>query len=746
MKPAPQECWHIWIDTGGTFTDCVALAPDGSPRRAKVLSSGKLRFAVEHVDDEQTIALAGPWPSVPNLMAGWSLQPRDGQGAVPIASFDAEQGLVHLAAPLERRLKSGDPVDVHSPEDAPVLAARIVTSTAPGSEFPPIRMRLATTRGTNALLERRGHPPVLFITKGFGDLLEIGTQARPELFARDIIKPRPLYACTVEVDERLTAQGTVLRPLNEAQLRESARRLVIEGHTVAAVAFMHSYLNPVHELRVAEILMEEGFEVVRTSASLAPLIRLLPRAQTTVVDAYLSPIISETIRRVREGIGGEKLQSLHLMTSAGGLSRDGRYHPKDSLLSGPAGGVVAIAAAARGTGLGKVIGFDMGGTSTDVARWDGAFGYVFEHRIGDATLVAPALAIESVAAGGGSICKFAEGRLQVGPESGGAQPGPACYGAGGPLTITDVNLLMGRLATGSFEIPLNRDAAVEALQALRDELQSSTGEHASEEAILNGLLAIANERMAGAIRQVSIAQGYDPAEYALVAFGGAGGQHACAIAELLGIGRILVPADASVLSAVGLGQAAIERIAERQVLLTIRGSELEALMRMAGELESEARRELEEEGLKPEQVSRKRIICSMRYVGQDATLPIDWDGRSNPAINFEARYAEVFAYTPTGRAIELESMRVVVATEAESRDVAMPVEPVAFKSTVSQRCHTGGEWRNVPVRRQEALSVGMKINGPALIVGRSTVTLVDVKWVAEPNEQGGLLLARSHTP
>src|SRR5690606_39160001 len=235
----------------------------------------------------------------------------------------------------------------------------------------------------------------------------------------------------------------------------------------AAVAFMHSYLNPVHELRVAEILMEEGFEVVRTSASLAPLIRLLPRAQTTVVDAYLSPIISETIRRVREGIGGEKLQSLHLMTSAGGLSRDRRYHPKDSLLSGPAGGVVAIAAAARGTGLGKVIGFDMGGTSTDVARWDGAFGYVFEHRIGDATLVAPALAIESVAAGGGSICKFAEGRLQVGPESGGAQPGPACYGAGGPLTITDVNLLMGRLATGSFEIPLNRDAAVEALQALR---------------------------------------------------------------------------------------------------------------------------------------------------------------------------------------------------------------------------------------------------------------------------------------
>jgi 5-oxoprolinase (ATP-hydrolysing) len=545
------------------------------------------------------------------------------------------------------------------------------------------------------------------------------------------------------VEERLTAQGDILRPLNEDKLRMRAREMTERGHTVAAVALMHSYLNPVHEQRVAEILVEEGFRTIKASAPLAPLIRLLPRAQTTVVDAYLSPIIEETIRQVRQGIGEGSLKSLHLMTSAGGLTRDSRFHAKDSLLSGPAGGVVAIATAARDVGIQKVIGFDMGGTSTDVARWDGEYSYVFEHRISDAMLVAPAMAIESVAAGGGSICKFEEGRLQVGPESGGAQPGPACYGAGGPLTITDINLLLGRLVTDSFEIPLDHQAAESALNDLRTELVRSTGEDATNEAILNGLLAIANERMAGAIRQVSIAQGYDPAEYALVAFGGAGGQHACAIAELLGINRILVPADASLLSALGLGQAAIERIAERQVLRPFDEMGVEQLKEIAKELEAEALKDLEEEGLAADQISQRRIICSIRYVGQDATLPIDWDGEQSPAIPFEYRYKETFAYTPEGRRIEIESIRVILAANSGTHDVSMPAVDREEGEVHRQLCHVAGEWSNVPIYRQEALHKVQRLQGPALIVGRSTVTLVDVMWGAEPNEKGGLLLARS---
>ncbi|HET9229403.1 MAG TPA: hydantoinase/oxoprolinase family protein, partial [Thermoanaerobaculia bacterium] len=434
-----------------------------------------------------------------------------------------------------RILELDGPVDgdgafeLRSPEEAPVLAARLVTGTPLDQPLPEIAMRLATTRGTNALLERKGAPTVLFITRGFADLLLIGDQQRPDIFALDIRKPRPLYEKVVEVTERLAADGSVLVPLD-------IRIEPLPGIEAAAVALMHSYRNPVHEEAVGELLREAGFRHVSLSSRLAPLIKLVPRAETAVVDAYLSPILEDYLDRV-----GSVVSNVHVMTSAGGLVRAGSFHAKDSLLSGPAGGVVGAALSGRRSGFDKIIAFDMGGTSTDVARYDGDFEYLFEHRVGDAHLVAPALAIESVAAGGGSICGFDGAQLRVGPESAGAWPGPACYGAGGPLTLTDVNLILGRLDPDRFEIPLDAEAAERALESV------------GAKEMLDGFLEIANERMAEAIRSISLRRGYDPAEYALVAFGGAGAQHACALAELLGIGHVIVPRDAGLLSALGLG-------------------------------------------------------------------------------------------------------------------------------------------------------------------------------------------------
>ena len=376
-------------------------------------------------------------------------------------------------------------------------------------------------------------------------------------------KPEPLYEHVVEVPERLAADGSVVESLSLDELRPRVEGLREKGVRVAAIALLNAYRNPRHERALRGFLLEQGFEHVSASSELAPRIQLLPRAETAVVDAYLAPVIRDYLERVGEGLPSG---TLHAMTSAGGLQRAGSFAAKDSLLSGPAGGVVGAAAAARRSGFARVLAFDMGGTSTDVARFDGDYEYQFEHSVGDAHLFAPALAIESVAAGGGSVCGVESGGLHVGPRSAGADPGPACYAAGGPLTITDVNLLLGRLDPGRFTIPIDADSRPSGAHRVREHLREQTGEAADPDVLLEGFLEIANERMARAIRAVSLRRGYDPAGYALVAFGGAGGQHACAVAERLGVGTVLVPARASLLSAHGLADAVLERFEERQVL------------------------------------------------------------------------------------------------------------------------------------------------------------------------------------
>jgi 5-oxoprolinase (ATP-hydrolysing) len=817
--------WRLAVDTGGTFTDCLAVDPRGRLRRAKVLSTAALRTRIAARLGEAAVRLmpiggAGGGSLPAGFFAGCSLRllgsgeagaagwrvlasgpegagsasdgpwedagGTTGAGAAAAAAAGAagDNGparrlgaTLRLDWPLPAGELAGAAVELQAAEEAPVLAARLVTATPPGQPLPPLAMRLATTRGTNALLERKGAPVALFLTRGFADLLRIGTQQRPELFALAVERPAPLYRAVVEVDERLAADGSEIAPLDLAAVRGPAGELLAAGVSCAAVALLHSYRDPRHERELGAFLRELGFRHVSLSAELAPLIKLLPRAETAVVDAYLAPVLADYLAAVAAELPSG---ALHVMTSAGGLVRASSFRAKDSLLSGPAGGVVGAARAGRASGFERVIAFDMGGTSTDVARFDGDFEYLFEHRVGDAHLVAPALAIESVAAGGGSICAYHGGRLQVGPESAGAWPGPACYGAGGPLTLTDVNLLLGRLAAGRFEIPLDPGAAERAATALLDSLEVvPAGEPepaaARRDEVLAGLLAIADERMAEAIRGISLRRGYDPAEYALVAFGGAGAQHACAVAALLGMDTVLVPADAGLLSALGLGAAVVERFAQRQVLLPLAAAAAH-LDGWCEELGREAAAAVAAEGVPQAEVEVRRRIVALRFAGQESTLPVEYLGAAALAGAFAAAYREVYGYEPEGRAIEVESLRVVASSgrvaasaaqgtaQEDTKERAKDASPfggagdggeagdaadageagpaAAVHRVTMQQAFIGGAWRELPAYERSSLVVGADFAGPALVVEDHTATVVEADWTCRLDETAALVLRR----
>lgn len=727
---AQADAWRLWIDTGGTFTDCLAFDPSGEMQRIKVLSSSALRGVVLEVADEQTLRLALPYVLPDGFLTGARLVALDADVEASIDRSTAA-GSLELAEPVE--LAAGQRCEVRTGEEAPVLAARLATGTSVEDRLPPIDMRLATTRATNALLERSGGSTALFITRGLADLLEIGTQQRPDLFALEIRKRRPFYTEVVEVDERLDADGRVLRPLAEERLTETATSLVSGGVTSAAVALLHSYRDDRHERAVRDVLRRCGFLHVSCSAELAPLIRLLPRAETAVVDAYLSDVIETYLGAVERTLRQGRLR---VMTSAGGLSSSVGFRPKESLLSGPAGGVVGAARAGSQSGRARVISFDMGGTSTDVARYDGDFDYQFETEVGEARILAPALAIETVAAGGGSICRFDGRQLKVGPQSAGADPGPACYGAGGPLTLTDVNLLLGRLDPGYFEIPLVVERAESALVGLLSELEVA-GMALSRDEVLLGLLSIANERMAEAIRRISVRKGYDPADYTLVAFGGAGAQHALALASQLGMESVLVPEDASLLSAWGLGHAMVERFVERQVLTTAPVYQ-ERVTDELGSLEDEAREAVAAQDIAASEIDIRRRLMSLRLVGQESTLDVDYDG-SRPIVDlFKEAYLGRFGYPPPDRQIEVESVRVVASARASESPARVPTEPCDAVPGGVRRCLLAGAWQEVPVFEREGLAAGAELRGPALVVERFSVTVVEAGWRCRVEAHGGL--------
>ncbi|HEV7587014.1 MAG TPA: hydantoinase B/oxoprolinase family protein [Longimicrobium sp.] len=731
--PAP---WQIWIDTGGTFTDCLARDPGGRLHRAKMLSSSALRATVSRALAPDALRIEEDWGAPQGMVDGFRVRLL-GLPHPPtrVTTYDLKSGTVYLDRPLHEHPPAGTTLEFVSPEEAPVLAARLVTATPLGGRLPPLAMRLATTRGTNALLERRGARVALFITRGFGDLLRIGTQQRPDLFALRVTTREPLYEAVVEVDERLAADGSVLAPLDAGALAETAAALAAPGIEAAAVALMHAYRNPAHELALAEVLRGAGFRHVSLSSGLAPLIKLLPRAETAVVDAYLSPVIGAYLERVASSLPGG---SLHVTTSAGGLVRPDDYRAKDSLLSGPAGGVAGAAYAGRRSGCERVIAFDMGGTSTDVARYDGAFEYVWEHEVGGGRIFSPALAIETVAAGGGSICTLDAEGLRVGPESAGAAPGPACYGAAGPLTITDCNLLLGRISPHRFAIPVHAAPAADAADALLREVQARTGEETTREALLAGLLDIADERMADAIRTISLRRGYDPAEYALVAFGGAGGQHACAVASRLGVRTVLIPPDAGLLSALGIGAAPLERIAERQVLRPLADAgDVGALF---AELADEAVREVAREGVDASTVAVRRRIANVRYAGQESSLAVEWAPGTSLEAAFHERYAAVYGHHPDARAVELESIRAIASTAPDEPEVEETPERFPAATSGTRRVWLSGGWRKVPCYERANLAPGASFAGPAVVTESHAATLVAEGWTAETDGAGALVL------
>ena len=624
--------WCIAADTGGTFTDCHALDPQGRESRCKVLSTGHLRAVVECRTNIH-VRLSGLPPLPAGFLAGFHIQDVGSTDARTITAFDHATGEITLDAPPS--WQSGTLLELTTGEEAPVLGARILTNTPPGCEFPPLNLRIATTRATNALLEHKGGRIALFITRGFGDLLQIGDQRRSDLFALKH-EPRVIFheiAC--EVPERLSISGEVLEALDEAHVRSAAQDCIAQGITTAAISLLHGHAHPEHELRVAAILRECGFTHLTHSHQTAAFAKLLPRTQSSVADAYLHAPVQSFLNGIRR-----VSPDMKVMTSAGGLKSADDIRPKDMLLSGPAGGAIGAANAARRLGITKIITFDMGGTSTDVARIDTRPGYRFSQNVAGMQLLAPCVAIETVAAGGGSICHLTHHGLAVGPQSAGSNPGPACYGKGGPLTITDVNLLLGRFDPARAPIPLDVAAARRRLS----ELHAQTGSTGTEAELLQSLLRLAVEHMTDAIRRISISEGFAPADHALLAFGGAGPQHACAVAESLGMRTILVPEHAGILSAVGLQEAVPERIIEKEFRQPL-----------------EAARAILPAELASLPQGERTQIAELCLKGQDTPLQVEFTTPADLPRLYAAVYERLFGYPPPeGREIELVSLRIIL--------------------------------------------------------------------------------------
>ena len=622
----------------------------------------------------------------------------------------------------------------------PIVAMRELSGTAADEPLPAADVFLGTTRGTNALLTRGGAKTAFVTTKGIKDLILIGDQARPHLFKLSVIKPQPLYESAIEIDERILADGTVERKPNRDEIREQLIALRNAGIESLAVCLMHGYKYPEHEKIVGSIASELGFEHCRLSSEVAPLIKILPRAETTVLDAYLNPVLANYLDEIESQLApGSKLR---LMTSDGGLVSRNRFSGKDSVISGPAGGVVGAASVAQQMGLSKVIGFDMGGTSTDVSRFDGEFEREYEATKAGVRIVTPMLAIQTVAAGGGSVCGFDGVRLTVGPESAGANPGPACYGNGGPLAVTDLNLFLGRIAEDHFPFPLDKAAVEQRLEEIAHQVEDSTNKRMSKIELAEGFLKIANNKMALAIRDVSVAKGYDPRDYTMVSFGGAGSQHSLAVAEVLGIKSVLDHPDSSILSAVGIGLADQTSSAAVAVLEEYSENRLQTLEPEFKKLETTVRRQLEEDGCAAQQIKVTRAL-DLRYKGTADSQTIEWPDDRDFLKGFNAQHQRQFGYTQDSK-LEIVAARVTANSLAEALELlTAPDETREVTSDASQAMVFSGEKVEAQKFDRTKLLEGDQIQGPAIIADRISTVIVDPGWQATV-WTGNRLLIESH--
>ena len=679
--------WQFWIDRGGTFTDVVARQPDGALKTLKLLSENPGRY-----------------------------------------------------------------------DDAAIAAIRQLLGLAESDSLPPLRVaaiKMGTTVATNALLTRAGEPTLLATTRGFADALAIGYQNRPKLFARQIEKAAPLYKDVVEIDERIAADGAVVTPLDVAQAEAALRRAYESGLRAVAIALMHAWRNPAHELALGALAKKIGFTQITLSHEVDPAIKLVLRAETTVADAYLTPVVKRYVAQVAAPAADIPL---FFMQSNGGLVDAASFRGRDAVLSGPAGGIVGATAAAKRAGLSPVVTFDMGGTSTDVAWWDGSFERADQSTHAGVRVRAPMLAIHTVAAGGGSILKLDNGRLRAGPESAGADPGPASYRRGGPLTVTDANVVLGRIQPDFFphvfgpsgDQPLDPVPAARAFEALaaRMHLESGGADTAGAKRALSppdiaeGFLAVAVENMAHAIKHVSIARGHDVTKAALVAFGGAGGQHACKVAEALGVERVLIHPLAGMLSAFGIGQADLLAVAAKPVERALDDALIAELRAALDALQSQARASLAQSPVRPARVRLTEIV-KVRIDGSDTALPIPFGTASDVRAAFIALHKKTFGFEPASTRLIVESVRLEAAGEMATPALAAPVtggKPAAPLAQVP--LFVDRHYRDVPAYRRGELAAGQRIAGPALVIEDGATTVIDAGWSGVLSDQGDLLLER----
>lgn len=675
--------WDFWIDRGGTFTDVIGRAPDGGLFARKLLSENPEAYADAGI-----------------------------------------QGIRdHLG------VKKGEPMPSHLIGD----------------------VKMGTTVATNALLERKGDRVVLLITKGFRDALKIAYQARPDIFAKEIILPEQLYERVIEVPERRRVDGTVETELDLGAVKGEIEAAKADGIDAVAIVFMHAWKYPEHEKAAASLCRDSGFSQVSVSHETSPLIKLVGRGDTTVVDAYLSPILSRYVSRVAAELGVDENgqgPSLKFMMSSGGLTAADKFQGKDAILSGPAGGVVGMVETARLAGFDKVIGFDMGGTSTDVAHYDGEYERAFDTEVAGVRIRAPMMRIHTVAAGGGSVLHFEDNRLKVGPDSAGANPGPACYRRGGPLAVTDANVMLGKLQPDFFPAIFgpeqNQPLDVDAVRARFTALANEIGDGRPAEAVAEGFITIAVENMANAVKKISVQRGYDVTGYLLNCFGGAGGQHACLVADALGMEAVLIHPMSGLLSAYGIGLATVFASRQQALMQPFSKCALEAIDALSASLREEVRAELADQGITGDKVVWATKL-EIRYEGTDTTLPIAFDGTLETARTaFEAAHKAQFGFVYDDKPMVVEAVSVEGLDAGDGRPVE---QEQATTEAMPQPGETrpifcDGAWHDAGIFRREALSRGAKINGPALIIEANQTVVVEPGWQAEITALDHILMRR----
>jgi len=747
--------WEFWIDVGGTFTDCLGRAPDGTIVSCKVLSSGITQGQVHSVVAPDRFVDVNRIGDPSGFWIGYEVQfiaiHGKPQSSLKIVDFDASTGAIQTAEPLPAFLRSDSRYQLSSDEAAPLIAIRRLLNLRRDQSIPLVSVRLGTTRGTNALLTRTGARTAFVTTVGFGDILKIANQDRPRLFELSIKKPDPLFEAVIEIDERIGADGQVLRAVDREVVRQQLAESRASGIESLAVCLMHSFAFPYHERTVAEVARQVGFTEVSLSSDVAPAIKVVSRGDTTVVDAYINPILRRYLQSIQTSLNPHQDSSSHLppawqsqlrlMTSAGGLVPADQFTGKDSILSGPAGGVIGFSRVARMAGFEKAIGFDMGGTSTDVSRFDGRYELQYETRKSGVRIATPMLSIETVAAGGGSVCGFDGVKLTVGPASAGSDPGPACYGRGGPLTVTDANLFLGKILAERFPFPLDRATVEVQLRKLCDQIAASAGIEYSLHELAQGLIDVANANMIRPIRSISIAKGYDPRDYILVNFGSAAGQHACAIAQALGIRQILSHPLAGVLSAYGIGLAEVRRHAEQSVLTPYNQRTLIDLEPLFLELEQRCRSTIGAEDIPATSVVTISRSLDLRYRGVETAINVIWPPDGDFVRQYEQSHRQLYGYVHTGRLIEIAVARVeLVVQQASPTDSSQSLstrKPVPESTTTTwfQRKPS-----DTSVFSRAQLQPGDVIDGPAIICEPTSTLIIDPGFRGQVRDRGEIII------